>query len=178
VKPVKPSKNSDLHNNGATTIAPEAIKKEGQGNHLTPKQEKFALLVAQGMTQADAYRGAYSAKKMKPESVQVEASKLMSSPMVSLRVENLRTQAAAAMTQEVSYEYSDAMREVDEGIEFARECKNAGALMQGLALKSKLSGLMVEDRQNNRSPVSGMDHQQVKAAIDALKAIKKAAVPA
>lgn len=178
MKPVKPSKNSDLHNNGATTIAPEAIKKEGQGNHLTPKQEKFALLVAQGMTQADAYRGAYSAEKMKPETVQSKASILMADGKVRARVDEHRTKAAAAMNQEVSYEYADAMKEVDAGIAFARECGSASALMQGLALKAKLSGLMVEDRQNNRSPVSGMDHNQVKAALEALQAIKKARAPA
>ena len=42
--------------------------------NLTPKQEKFAQCVADGMTQADAYRAAYDcAPSTKAESIQVNA---------------------------------------------------------------------------------------------------------
>ena len=43
---------------------------------LTAKQEKFALGVAAGLNQSDAYRAAYSASRMKPEQVWQEASRL------------------------------------------------------------------------------------------------------
>lgn len=55
---------------------------------LTPKQERFALLVAEGVTQADAYRQAYDTKA-KPESIHVNASKLMADAKVALRVAEL-----------------------------------------------------------------------------------------
>lgn len=58
--------------------------------NLTPKQELFAQSVASGMTQADAYRTAYDAVKMKPETVQKRASELMTSGEVSGRVNELR----------------------------------------------------------------------------------------
>ena len=57
---------------------------------LTPKQEKFAQGVASGMTQADAYRNSYNAEKMKPESVQVNASKLMADAKIAQRVRELK----------------------------------------------------------------------------------------
>ena len=58
---------------------------------LTPNQEKFALGVAGGKTQADAYRIAFPrSKKWKDEAVHVNASKLMANAKVRLRVESLR----------------------------------------------------------------------------------------
>ena len=59
---------------------------------LTAKQEKFAQCVADGMTQADAYRTAYDAAKSKPESVQQLASHLMGNIKVASRVTELKRQ--------------------------------------------------------------------------------------
>ena len=61
---------------------------------LTPKQEKLAQCVADGMTQADAYRAAYSAGKMKAETVQNKAHVLMKDGEVAARVDSLRTALA------------------------------------------------------------------------------------
>jgi hypothetical protein len=44
---------------------------------LTSKQEKFTQCVAEGMTQADAYRAAYSAGRMKNETIWSKAAILM-----------------------------------------------------------------------------------------------------
>ena len=58
---------------------------------LTPKQERFAQLVAEGKTQADAYRGAFDTKPAtKPETIQNSAYKLMNDPDISARVDELR----------------------------------------------------------------------------------------
>lgn len=58
---------------------------------LTPKQERFAQLVAEGKTQADAYRGAFDTKPTtKPETIQNSAYKLMADPVISARVDELR----------------------------------------------------------------------------------------
>ena len=61
---------------------------------LTPKQEKFAQVVASGMTQADAYRVAYNAGNMKPETIQKRASELMSKGEISGRVRDLQEEGA------------------------------------------------------------------------------------
>ena len=77
---------------------------------LTPKQEAFAKNVASGMTQADAYRAAYAAGKMKPESVQVNASKLMSDAKVAQRVSELRNDGA----EKAAYTLADHLERLAE----------------------------------------------------------------
>ena len=54
---------------------------------LTAKQDKFAVGVAAGLTQADAYRAAYNAVRMKAEQVYVEASKLRNNPKIAIRID-------------------------------------------------------------------------------------------
>lgn len=77
---------------------------------LTGQQEKFALGVASGKTQSDAYREAFPlSKKWKDESVHVNASKLMASTKVQLRVEELKeriTNAGIASATRVLLEAS------------------------------------------------------------------------
>lgn len=58
---------------------------------LTPKQEKFCQLYVELGNASEAYRQAYNSKA-KPESVHVEASKLMSDPKVSLRIKSLNSE--------------------------------------------------------------------------------------
>lgn len=63
----------------------------GSKTGLSPQQEKFAMGVAQGSSQADAYRAAYpKAKTWKPESVHEKASTLMRNVKVKSRVSEIR----------------------------------------------------------------------------------------
>lgn len=57
---------------------------------LTAKQEAFAQAIADGMNQSDAYRSAYNAGKMKPDGINVNASKLRADAKVALRVAELK----------------------------------------------------------------------------------------
>lgn len=61
---------------------------------LTPKQEKFAQCVADGMSQADAYRASFSCAKSKPQTVIESASRLMADRNISARVSILRDKLA------------------------------------------------------------------------------------
>lgn len=58
---------------------------------LTAKQEKFCNCIADGMTQSDAYRAAYSCARMKDKSIWERASKLMAEAKVASRVDELRS---------------------------------------------------------------------------------------
>ena len=62
---------------------------------LTDKQEKFAQAIADGKTQADAYRLAYDVSKFKPEAIHVNASKVAADTKVALRIESLKAEIAA-----------------------------------------------------------------------------------
>lgn len=61
---------------------------------LTPKQEKFAQLYVELGDGAKAYRLAYACKGMSDRAVQVEASKLLRHPAITLRVKELGEKAA------------------------------------------------------------------------------------
>lgn len=58
---------------------------------LTAKQEKFCQAIADGMTQADAYRAAYSANKTSDKVVYVKASEMMADGKISVRVSELKS---------------------------------------------------------------------------------------
>ena len=61
---------------------------------LTAKQEAFVQNIIQGMSQADAYRSAYSCKNMSDNAIYVNASKLASDAKVALRLSELRNELA------------------------------------------------------------------------------------
>ena len=146
---------------------------------MTPKQEKFAQLVASGQSLSDAYRAAYCVgENTAPDVVNVKASQVMSDGKVTVRVDVLRAQYMTNIAQEVSYEYEDAMSELDEAIQFAKQNGASAAYVAALNLKQKISGLHVEDRKNDRNPVAGMGPDRVKAALAALAVMRKAKVAA
>jgi len=60
-------------------------------NKLTPKKEKFCQLYVQLGNASEAYRQAYNSTA-KQECVAVEASKLMATPNISLRVKALQAE--------------------------------------------------------------------------------------
>ena len=78
------------------------------------------------------------------------------------------------LSEVVSYSYRNAMKELDEVILLAIETKNPSAYVAALNLKQKISGLHVTERRNELSPVSGMTYEQMKAALEALAALRKA----
>jgi phage terminase small subunit len=61
---------------------------------LTAKQEAFVHNIIQGMSQADAYRSAYSCKNMSDNAIYREASVLLDNPKVSQRLKELRDELA------------------------------------------------------------------------------------
>lgn len=61
---------------------------------LTAKQEQFAKGIAEGMSQADAYRSAYSTNRMKDSTIWENASRLMADSKVLARVKELRDLSA------------------------------------------------------------------------------------
>ena len=62
---------------------------------LTPKQETFAQKVVEGMSYADAYRSAYSTKRMTDKTIWENASRLMADSKVLARVQELRDQISS-----------------------------------------------------------------------------------
>ena len=69
---------------------------------LTPQQENFCKAVVSGLSLSDSYRKAYKAGKMKANSINVSASKLMADPKVTLRVVSLKAEVNAEFVIDTS----------------------------------------------------------------------------
>ena len=79
---------------GAVIRIAYGASKKGSESMLTAKQEAFVQNIIQGMSQADAYRSAYSCKNMTDNAIYREASVLSDNPKVSQRLKELREQLA------------------------------------------------------------------------------------
>ncbi|WP_396180188.1 hypothetical protein [Flavobacterium sp.] len=113
---------------------------------LTAKEEKFCLEVATGVDEfdkpisyAEAYRRAYNAGKMKPDTVDVKASQMMAKDKIAVRVRNLRDNIAkkAAITVE------SLLVELEEARQAAlsAETVQSSAAVSATMSKAKLLGL-------------------------------------
>jgi len=63
---------------------------------MTPKQEQFVRLVAEGASQSDAYRQAFNAANMKDATIRKRASELMRHGAVKGMLRELRQEMAAS----------------------------------------------------------------------------------
>lgn len=107
---------------------------------LTPKRESFAQAVASGMSQADAYRAAFDASRMKPETIQSAASRLMADSKVSARVEEIR--APIVQKAQITLEsHLERLKQLSEKAE--REGQFSAAISAEVS-RGKASGLYTE----------------------------------
>lgn len=137
-------------------------------NKLTSKQEKFCHGVVQGLSQADAYRAAYDAGNMKPETVQNKAYQLMSRGDVRARVEELRK----PVVDELQYSLKQAMGEAALAFEMAREKENGGAMVAAVTLRAKLNGLLVEKKEiRTGGLLDDLSHEELKSLEGLLRAL-------
>ena len=112
---------------------------------LTPKQEKFCHGYMETGNASGAYRAAYNAEKMKPESVAVQAAKMLASPKIALKIDALR----AALRQRHEITVDDLVAELEEARKLAFETEKAAAAVQATMGKAKLLGLVVEKQETN-----------------------------
>ena len=80
---------------------------------LTFKQEAFAQAIADGMTQADAYRTAYDAEGMTDNTIYVKASELIRNDKVAERVRELKE----ALSEKVLWTREMSVRALKETYE-------------------------------------------------------------
>ena len=106
---------------------------------LTIKQEKFAQLVVELGDNSKAYRGAYDASRMKPESVHRKARELIENVKVAARIDELRAEAAKAHRCTVD----SLLSELEEARTVALSCETpqSSAAVAATMGKAKLCGL-------------------------------------
>lgn len=140
-------------------------------NGLTVKMEKFAVCLAQGMSQADAYRFAYDAENMADKTIWEKASVLASDGKVSERVEALLEEAAAEVRLSRGYVLSGLMKIA--GKEDAPE----GARARAYELLGKEQGMFI-DRSHvvtDNRPVSELEAElyEIEHQLEVIEGGKK-----
>jgi len=128
---------------------------------MTPKQEKFCQVYVETGNASEAYRQAYDAEKMKPQTINRKAHELIENGKIAARIEALM--AAACERHEITMDSitSQLMQDRANAILF----KQASPAVAATVAIAKLHGLIVDKREDvtNRRTVKEID-----AAIDLL----------
>lgn len=101
------------------------------------KHEKFCQFYIETGNASEAYRRAFPDSKMKDNSLHVEASRLLNSPNVSLRVSELRQEHKERHKLTVD----DLLIELEEARKAGLEFESASAMVAATMGKAKLLGL-------------------------------------
>jgi hypothetical protein len=133
---------------------------------LTAKQEQFALSIAEGTTQASAYRQAYDASGMKDGTVWSEAARLMRRPHVTARVEELRAEAELVRQGLLMSREEAILARLEHE---ALTAKTDSARIRALELLGKAAGLFTEKIEIEQVERSASDLEAaIKARLERL----------
>ncbi len=106
--------------------------------NLTPKQEAFVMAYVETGNASEAYRRAYNAENMKPETIHVKACELLKSGKVAARVAEL--QAEHRVRHRVTVDSILAELQVSRAM--ALDQDNPSAATQASMGKAKVAGLL------------------------------------
>ena len=109
---------------------------------MTPKQEQFARLYVETGNASEAYRQAYNADNMKPETVTNEAYKLLQDPDISAMVDGLKAEAR----QRHAVTVDDLLHELEQAraAALAAPTPQSSAAVSATMGKAKMLGLLVD----------------------------------
>lgn len=146
----------------------KAKKASKKAPKLTPKQERFAQLVASGETGAGAYRKTYAVRKgTKPETVHQSACRLLADPNVSARVEELRKPVIRKAQVTLEGHLDDLKRLREE----ARKKGQLSAAISAEVARGKASGVHVEHHRHSGAIGTYDLTQLTNEQLDALEQI-------
>lgn len=104
---------------------------------LTPKQENFCLAYLETGNASEAYRRSYNAENMKPESINVNACKLLADAKIAQRLDELR----APVIRKAQLTVEDLLRELEEARRLAIDTEAPAPAVSATMGKAKLLGL-------------------------------------
>lgn len=143
---------------------------------MTPKQEQFARLYVETGNASEAYRQAYNADNMKPETVTNEAYKLLQDPDISAMVDGLKEEAR----QRHAVTVDDLLSELKQAraAALAAPTPQSSAAVSATMGKAKMLGLLVDKaeikaeaeisqvkQEERKCPLSQEEMQQVMNAF-------------
>lgn len=110
---------------------------------LTAKQELFVNKIIEGMSQADAYRAAYSTKNMNDKTIHEAASRLASDSKVTARLAELRGQLTKASIMTAQQRLEWLTRLIDS------EDENTYTKLKAVDIMNKMQGEYIQKVEAN-----------------------------
>ena len=113
---------------------------------LTDKQQAFVLHYSiNGNNASEAYRSAYDCSNMSDEAINVEASKMLKHPKVTLWVKQAESNVQQVFEEEIKYSAKDCFDELADVQKRARGSINSYQHeIKAIELKGKLAGHFVD----------------------------------
>ncbi len=113
---------------------------------LTYKQQKFVMRYIQnGGNASEAYRYAYDCSKMSDKAINVEASKMLKNPNITLWIEHYQKNVQDFIDEEIMYSTNDAFQELEELQQKSMSSsKTFNIAMKAIENKCKLKGLFTD----------------------------------
>ncbi len=115
--------------------------------NLTPKQEAFCLAYIETGNASEAYRQAYDAENMKPETVNRKAKVELDKGKIRARLDELQE----AHRERHNVTVDSLTGELVEDRELARKNEQASAAINAVMGKAKLHGLLTDKVQHSGS---------------------------
>ena len=103
---------------------------------LTPKQEAFCQAICDGKNQSEAYRLVYNTEKMKDETVQNSAHKLIHNGEITARIKELR----GKLQERVLITREDVLQGILDGIETGKANNKPMEIFKGYEIINKMLG--------------------------------------
>ena len=115
---------------------------------LTLKQQQFVLHYTISGNASEAYRKSYDCKNMSDDSINVEASKTLKNPKISLWVKQANHNVQEVFESELQYSVKDCFNELNDVQARAKKDKgNYSQEIKAIELKGKLAGHFVDKHQ-------------------------------
>lgn len=138
-------------------------------NTLTDKERIFALAVADGHTQYDAYKLAYNTNTDRRQTVDTNASIVANKPEVKRYIEELRRQKEKAKLYKDINDKDRRIELIWERIEVCREKGDDAAIARYTEQLAKLNGdyihITKDLSDNNQSEIQNLSTDELKAIL-------------
>jgi hypothetical protein len=108
---------------------------------LTARQQAFVLAVSKGLTYSDAYRQAYGAERSTPQTISVEANRLLNNPKIAVLLEQrINRQESVILASKANTQAHIKQRL----LEHANEFKTESGKLKALELLGKSVGMFTD----------------------------------
>lgn len=164
----------DIKPGASNVVSLNPVNLNAERPALTIKQEAFCQAIASGLypTQSAAYRIAYEAESMSAASISQEASRLMSDPRISARIDEIRALKQAGERLDSAKIRAHVIARLH--IESLDPDSSPAARIRALELLGKLGGVAAFERQAEDTSLPQDADTVTRALRERLEALAKA----